>query len=135
MIDVESEIFTLVATALRAAFPGVYVAGDYVKIPPSLPCVMILEFENVPYRRTQTTSSQENHVAVIYDVNVYSNKTVGKKTEARSLLKVADDVLLGIGFNRSFTAPLPNYDDSTIYRLNARYEAIISKEKVIYRRT
>ena len=29
MIDAENQIFTLLATELRAAFPGLYVTGEY----------------------------------------------------------------------------------------------------------
>ena len=134
MIDIENELFTKVATALRAQFSGIFVTGEYVKAPSSFPCVMFVEMDNTPYRRTQTQADMENHATVMYEVNVYSNKTKGKKTECKAIIKVIDDMMLSLGFDRPFLNPIPNLEDATIYRMTARYIAIVSKDKVVYRR-
>lgn len=134
MIDIENELFTKVATALRAQFSGIFVTGEYVKAPSSFPCVMFVEMDNTPYRRTQTQADMENHATVMYEVNVYSNKTKGKKTECKAIMKVIDDMMLSLGFDRPFLNPIPNLEDATIYRMTARYIAIVSKDKVVYRR-
>ena len=134
MIDIEHELFTKVATALRAQFSGIFVTGEYVKAPSSFPCVMFVEMDNTPYRRTQTQADMENHATVMYEVNVYSNKTKGKKTECKAIIKVIDDMMLSLGFDRPFLNPIPNLEDATIYRMTARYIAIVSKDKVVYRR-
>lgn len=134
MIDIENELFTKVATALRAQFSGIFVTGEYVKAPSSFPCVMFVEMDNTSYRRTQTQADMENHATVMYEVNVYSNKTKGKKTECKAIMKVIDDMMLSLGFDRPFLNPIPNLEDATIYRMTARYIAIVSKDQVIYRR-
>lgn len=134
MIDIENELFTKVATALRAQFSGIFVTGEYVKAPSAFPCVMFVEMDNTPYRRTQTQADMENHATVMYEVNVYSNKTKGKKTECKAIMKVIDDMMLSLGFDRTFLNPIPNLEDGTIYRMTARYIAIVSKDQVIYRR-
>ena len=134
MIDIENELFTKVATALRAQFSGIFVTGEYVKAPSSFPCVMFVEMDNTPYRRTQTQADMENHATVMYEVNVYSNKTKGKKTECKAIIKVIDDMMLSLGFDRPFLNPISNLEDATIYRMTARYIAIVSKDKVVYRR-
>lgn len=134
MIDIENELFTKVATALRAQFSGIFVTGEYVKAPSSFPCVMFVEMDNTPYRRTQTQADMENHATVMYEVNVYSNKAKGKKTECKAIMKVIDDMMLSLGFDRPFLNPIPNLEDATIYRMTARYIAIVSKDKVVYRR-
>mgnify|MGYP001192941776 CR=1 FL=1 len=46
MIDVESLIFSQVAEALRVAFPGIFVSGEYVDTPAKFPAVTIVESDN-----------------------------------------------------------------------------------------
>lgn len=134
MIDIEDELFRKVAAAVRAAYPGVYISGDYAKAPPSFPCVCFAEVDNAPYRRTQTSVDMENHVTLLYEVDVYSNKTVGKKVECKGIIKVIDNIMLSLGFDRPFLNPIPNQEDATIYRMKARYVAVVSKDQIIYRR-
>jgi hypothetical protein len=81
MIDAENEIFTGIATALRAQYSKIFVTGEYVSAPSSFPCVSLVEIDNATFRNSQTQDGKENHVAVTYELNVYSNKKTGKKTE------------------------------------------------------
>ena len=134
MIDYEKEIFDTVATAVRAEYPDCYVVGEHVKIPPRFPCVSLMEMDNQSYQRTEDSGSSENHVSVMYEVNVYSNRKTGKKTECKAIVAAIDEQMLALGFARTMLQPIPNLDDATIYRMVGRYSAIISKNKVIYRR-
>ena len=70
----------------------------------------------------------------MYEVNVYSNKTKGKKTECKNIISLIDKEMTFLGFSRSMLQPIPNMDDATIYRMTARYKAVISKDKLIFRR-
>lgn len=134
MIDIENEIFNIISEKLRAKYQGIYISGEYVKSPPSFPSVSLIEMDNEIYRSTRTNESIENHVQVMYEINVYSNKTKGKKTEAKSIMSVIDSEFARLGFMRIMYNPIPNELDATIYRLVARYRAVVSKDKVIYRR-
>ncbi len=134
MIDVENEIFDKVATMLRETYPLIYVTGEYVKSPPAFPCVSIVEVDNSVRRDTSTSSEVENHANVTYEVNVYSNKTSGKKGECRSIAKLIDEKLANLGFTRFFLEPVPNLEDATIYRILGRYRATVGKDQTIYRR-
>ena len=134
MIDIESEVFSTVAMVVRTAYPDIYMVGEYVKIPPKFPCVSLVEMDNQSYQRTEDSGSSENHVSVMYEVNIYSNKTVGKKSECKAIAALIDEQMLALGFARTMLQPIPNLDDATIYRMVGRYSAIISKNKVIYRR-
>lgn len=135
MIDIESELFTKVASALRERFTGIFVTGEYVKAPPAFPCVMFIEADNTPLRRTQTQSDMENHVTVMYETDVFSNKTKGKKAECKAIAAVIDSVMLSLGFDRTFLNPIPNLDDATVYRVKGRYIAVVSKDHTVYRRS
>lgn len=132
MIDIENEMFTDVATKLRADFDGIYVSGEYVKSPSSFPAASIVETSNVVYQNTMDTQG-EVHDLITYEVNVYSNKATGKKTEAKTIMACIDELFLAKGFRRRVMSTIPNQQDSTIYRITARYSAIVDKEKTIYR--
>lgn len=134
MINIEEELFSIVATATRAKYPKIYMVGEYVKSPSSFPCVSLIEMDNQQYRNSQTTENNENHVVVMYELNVYSNKTKGKKTECKEIAAFIDEQLSKLGFTRTMLNPIPNMEDATIYRMTGRYEAIVSADKTIYRR-
>ena len=134
MIDIENEIFSIVSAEVRKNYPKIYMTGEYIKIPPSFPCVSLVEVDNQIYRNTRDSGNIENHVQVIYEANVYSNKTSGKKTECKSILAVLDAKMGTLGFTRTTMMPVPNEQDATIYRMVARYRAVVGKDKTIYRR-
>ena len=134
MIDVESEIFNKVAEAVRAVYPSAFVSGEYVRTPPRFPFVSLIEMSNTAYDRTQSSGGLENHASVMYEVNVYSNKKSGKKSECKAIATLIDNELAALGFSRTMLQPIPNMDDATIYRMTGRYTAVISKDKKLYRR-
>lgn len=135
MINIESEVFNTVATALRAEFTGIFVSGEAVAAPSSFPAVTIVEDDNSTYTRTLDSSGQEKHAQIMYTVNVYSNKSSGKKTECKTIMAIIDDEMQDMGFVRKGSSPaeVPNAD-KTIYRMVARYRATIDPDKIIYRR-
>lgn len=134
MIDIESEVFNTVSEKVREQYPEIFMTGEYVKSPSSFPCVSLIETDNQIYRNTRTSGCIENHAQVVYEVNVYSNKQRGKKAECKEILGFIDKQLEALGFTRTLMTPVPNEVDATIYRMMARYRAIVSKENVIYRR-
>lgn len=134
MIDVENDVFSEVAKKVRTKFLNIYVTGEYVKSPPSFPCISLVEIDNATFRNSQTTESQENHVAVTYEVNVYSNRTKGKKAECKEIVAFIDEILMCLNFTRIMLEPVPNQNDATIYRMLGRYRAVVSRNKTIFRR-
>ena len=134
MINVENEIFTVIANAVRTAYPGAFVTGEYVKAPPRFPCVSIEESDNSTYDKTQTSNNLENHASLTYEVNIYSNKSSGKKSECKSIASLIDNEFATLGFSRTMLQPIPNGEDATIYRMVGRYMGVVSKDKIVYRR-
>lgn len=123
MIDVENQIYTPIAEALREAFPGIDTSGEYVKAPSAFPHVSIVEQDNYPTLTHLSTSDSEEYDTIMYEVNVYSNKSSGKKAQCRSIMKVIDDLMYRRNFTRISLSPVPNLENATIYRLVARYRA------------
>lgn len=133
MIDIESEVFDTVSKKVREKYSSIYMTGEYVKIPPSFPCASLVEADNQIYRNTRSTECIENHAQLLYEANVYSNKKVGKKAECKAIIAIIDEQMQKLGFTRIIMNPVPNEEDDTVYRMVARYRAIVSKNKVIYR--
>ena len=134
MINVENEIFSIVSKSVREKYPSVFISGEYVRTPSKFPFVSLIEMSNTAYDRTQTSGSLENHASIMYEVNVYSNKKSGKKSECKAIASLIDNELATLGFSRTMLQPIPNLDDATIYRMTGRYTAVISKDKTLYRR-
>ena len=134
MINVENEIFDMIAKAVRKAHPSVFISGEYIRTPSKFPFVSLIEMSNTAYDKTQTSGSLENHASLMYEVNIYSNKTSGKKSECKAIATLIDNEFATLGFSRTMLQPIPNMDDATIYRMTGRYTAVVSKDKAIYRR-
>ena len=134
MIDVENEIFSKVAESVRTAYPTVFMSGEYVRTPPKFPFVSLVEMSNTAYDLTQSSGGLENHASLMYEVNIYSNKKSGKKSECKEIATLIDNEMATLGFSRTMLQPIPNMDDATIYRMTGRYTAVVSKDKKLYRR-
>jgi hypothetical protein len=134
MIDIENEVFDRVAKRVREQYPNIFMVGEYVKSPSSFPAVSLMEMDNSIRESTADSGSCENHVNVMYELNVYSNKTTGKKSECKSIVALIDLEMAAMGFVRSTLTPVPNEYDSTIYRMVGRYRAAVSHDHKIYRR-
>lgn len=134
MINIENDVFDYVYERVVEKFPDLHMSGEYVKSPPSFPSSSLVEMDNTTYTGTQTSSDNENHASVMFELNVYSNKKVGKKSECKAIVSFIDEIMISLGFNRKLLQPVPNMDDATIYRMLARYDAVVAKNKTIYRR-
>lgn len=128
MIDIEPMVFETV----RNAVSPVMCSPTYQDRSKVFPLVTVEEYDNSVYEKTQDSGNYENHAKLLYEVNVYSNLTSGKKAQAKELMKKVDEVMAKMGFVRSYCSPTPNLSDSNIYRITARYKAIADKEQNIY---
>ena len=131
MIDIENDIFNDVAQVLRTAHSGIYVIGEYTETPARFPCVTIVEADNrvIPSMRTLNI---ENAILSMFEINIYSNKASGKKSEAKAIANTVDEFFSSIGYTRTFREQVPNLKDATIYRIVCRYEANVDKDLWIY---
>jgi hypothetical protein len=134
VINIETDLFSAISTKVRETYPNIYMSGEYVKSPTSFPAVSLVEMDNTVYTSTQTTDEMENHASLMYELDVYSNKTKGKKSECKAIASLIDREMALYGFTRTMLQPIPNMDNATIYRIKGRYKAVVSKDKVIYRR-
>lgn len=123
MKDIENQVFQPIKKALVDAFPGISVSSEYVKSPSSFPHACIEEQDNYLTQRRLDTSEEERFSTLMYEVNVYSNKSSGKKSQCKSMMKLIDEIMYRMNFTRISCSPVPNLEEATIYRLVARYQA------------
>ena len=131
MIDIENMLFTKMKNALPKT---VKTGAMYTNSQSEFPFVTLIVMDNSIYDRFIDSGRIENAVEIMVEVNVYSNKTSGKKEECKKLMKTVDETLSELNLVRTFCQPTPNLEDATIYRMTARYRAIVDKNLMIYRR-
>lgn len=134
MIDIENFVFGRVANRLRAKYanadgsPAIFVAGEATDIPARFPAVTIVEASNSVVQRMRTVRNIENAASVMYEVNIYSNLTGYKKSQAKEILQEIDAEFAEMGLARTMANPISNLQDATIYRIVARYEGVVTAE-------
>lgn len=131
MIDIENTLFTKVKNDLPKT---VKMGAMYARTQSEFPYVTLVVMDNLVYEKFIDSARVENAAEITVEVNVYSNKTSGKKEECKKLMRTIDDTLSGLNLVRSFCQPTPNLEDATVYRITARYRAIVDKNLNIYRR-
>ena len=132
MIDFSNEIFTKIANEVKAVHgKQVAVMGEYVSVPSKFPCVTIDEISNIPYKQD---SGSQKYAAVVYRVQVFSNKKSGKRAEARQIFKTVSDLMYEMNLMNRTYSPTPSIYSSDVYEIQATFEGAIDKSGMIYRR-
>lgn len=132
MINPENEIYTLIAERLRAEFPDIAISGDSDSVAPSFPFVSIEMSDNTTLFKVMDSGNYE--VSIVYfDINIYSNLKIGRKTQARKIATVIDSILTPKNFRRMEMRPVKNKDNPNIYRIFANYR-VATDGKYFYRR-
>lgn len=132
MINAENDIYDTVSDELRDIYgQKIFLSGEYFDTPAKFPAVSVIEIDNSVYSR-MTTTTIENAAKITYEVNVFSNKVGYKKFEAKEIMGVIDRVMASMNFTRIMMSPVSNIQDASIYRLTARYKAVIDKDLWLY---
>lgn len=121
--DIENYVFDTLANIVRAGWPGAFVTGEYVRSPSKFPHVSIVEADNYMSVGRLDSSPEEKYATVMYEINVYTNDTTGKKAKAKAIIDLIDKKMYAMNFTRLSRTVVPNMEDSTIYRITARYRA------------
>lgn len=133
MIDVESTIFNRVAGVFSTAYPNGSRYGEATDTPAKFPCMTLVEADNYTYDPSLDAAKTEHHAWIMYELNVYSNKVSGAKQECKAIIDLIDREMFDMGFVRLFCNQTKNAD-TKIYRMTARYRAVISEDYRIYRK-
>ena len=133
MIDVQAELYTIGRNAVIAEYPDAEVSAATLLQPSKFPCVSIVEASNKVFRQTSDSARIENHAEIMIEVNVFATGD-RKQQDCRAIMNVIDTKYGNIGLERIMMYPIDNFNDTTVYRMVARYRGVISVNKEIYRR-
>ena len=131
MLDFSNEIFNAVATDLRSRYTGIKVVGEYVATPTVFPTVTIDEIQNIPVH--QDSAVHNKYAEVVYRVQVFSNATSGKRSQAREIYGTVDEMLQTLGLYAVTYTTTPAIYNSEIYSITATYNGVVDQNGVIYR--
>lgn len=120
MTDVENEVYTSLVTGLRERFNGINTSSSYVREPKSFPFVSVVEMDNYTSEDRLDTSDDEKYATLMYQVDVYSNSPT-KKSDCKAIMQYVHSHLHKRNFTRLSCLPTPNLENSTVYRMTARY--------------
>lgn len=131
MISVFNEIYTLISHSVKEACGDLKTSRSFPLGEATFPLMTLEQKNNITYKKTLDSSLTENHASIMIELNVYSNKESGSSAECENILGVADAGMQRFGFIRVYYGYTPNLDVS-VTRLTARYEAVVSKNKMTY---
>jgi hypothetical protein len=132
LIDAESTIFDRVADAFDEAYPNGSRYGEETTSPPRFPCLTLVQVDNFTYEPSLDAANKEHNAWLVFEANVYSNKTAGAKQECKDIMQLVDEQMQSLNFVRLFCTPSKNADKK-YFRMTARYRAVISEEYRLYR--
>ncbi len=135
MNDFENYIFNKIAVYLRSEYENIYVTGERNMIKAestTFPAVSIVMMSTTVYEKGIDNAKYENFTNAMFEVDVYSNLTSDKKAQAKDIMSSVDKVFTETGFVRTFCEPVENLANSTIYRLKARYTAVVGTDGYVY---
>lgn len=122
MIDIETKIYSPIATALMAEYPDIFVTSEPVPTPGKPLVVGIVQQDNYMSANKLDNSGRERFATVMFQVDVYSNLKTGKKSKCKEVMDFIDKMLFSLNFTRLSLTPLPS-PDTGYYRYTARYRA------------
>ena len=122
MISIENIVVDNVTRVIKSFYPDATIKSEKQDVPSSFPFVSVIEADSSTYRKTQDDELREHHIEVMYEVNVYSNRKDGKKTEAKKIMSLVDDVMQDMKFTRTTKLPI---ETKSYYRYVARYTAVV----------
>ena len=131
MIDVENFLYDAVAAEMPQK---VYCSSGFQREIDAFPHFTLTVENNSVYENEITSGGIENAIQIAIEINAYSNNVGTRRSECKEIISIADNVLNKIGLIRVSCKPTPNISDMTIYRITARYRAVVDKKLIFYRR-
>lgn len=125
MIDKENEVYTRVRERVMQDFPEVVMDSSYQPVPSGFPHVSLFQQDSFVPQEQLDSATYPKFESLMFDVQVYSNKTSGRKQECKQIMAVIDTVMSEMNMRRTILTPVPNLNDASIYRLTARYEVMV----------
>lgn len=136
MIDKSNEVFDRTMTYVINSIPGLTeenFGSDETSAPPTFPFIQIVQTRDITYKDGQDDRPQENFAILLFQVEVFSNKAEGKRSECRKIISVVDGFMHRMNFSRESGAFVENQSNNSIARYVATY-SVLANENYFYRR-
>ena len=134
MFEIEREIFTVVADTVLATYSTCQILNKFVYAPDKFPCVsIVLGDDGTPYGMFDSSRADNFH-DITLNVDVYSNKADGNKTEAEAIMQIIKDKLISLNFVMVSCKPNSNISNASIYRITATFTARVNASGNIFKR-
>lgn len=134
MFNIQKEIFTKVANAVLTSYSTCRITNSFIYAPAQFPCVAIVLSDDGTTYDMRDSSGNDNFRDITIIVDVYSNKTDGKKTEAESIMQIVIDTLFPLNFNMVSCKPFSDINNAQNYRITATFTATVDGSGNIYTR-
>lgn len=135
--DIESQVTNDLYELLTAEFPGIDIGTLSDPIPMKYPYVNIKMSDQTPTSRFINSSRVIPYRDITIEIEVYTNLVSGRKAQAKSIMAVIDAEMLAMGATGTALNPLDltnPVDNSSVFRLFARYRATVDKDGIFYSR-
>ena len=134
MFELQKEIFTAVATAVLDQYSTCRITNAFIYAPSAFPCVAIVLSDDGTNYQMRDSSNADNFRDITVTVDVYSNKTNGKKTEAESIMQIVIDKLFSLNFHMVSCKPFSELNNAQNYRITATFVATADASGNLYTR-
>lgn len=134
MFEIERQIFTTAANAVLAVYPTCRIVNAFIYAPDKFPCVALVFSDDGMTYNMRTSARDDNYRDITLTVDVFSNKTEGKKTEAETIMQLIIDTLSPLNFVMVSCKPASNNNNASNYRITATFTATVNADGTIYSR-
>lgn len=122
MKDVIADIFDDVYNAVTGLYPDADLSTHYVNQPPCFPHLQLWEESNTAGRNDMNLNNDECFNNSVIHLEGFDNLLDGEGIDrVKSMFNAIDPILRRKGYRRTYYAPVPNFQDATVYREIARY--------------
>jgi len=132
MTDIENIIINRIDNALESAGYANILGSSYQEVPAEFPWVFFEQSDTYESVNQHNSSRANNFETAVFEADIYSNKVNGSKGECKAILKVIDEEMVSLGFERTAAQPMRPTSDMYKARLFARYRGVVDSNKYIY---
>lgn len=130
ILDIENKIIDDVQTFFSDREVSVNISSEFDDYPEEFPALMIRQTGSSVYTPTQDDDLTPHHWRVTFQLDIFSNKTSGAKSEVKRLMGLADEAMQSLKFTLTSSDITTNYD-RTITRGTQVYRAIVGEPRTI----
>lgn len=134
VFQAQKEIYTDVADTVLASYPTCNIRNSFVYAPDAFPTVAIVMSCDGNTQNTRDSSNVDKYNDITATVDVYTNKTDGKKTQAEDIMGIINEKFFSFNFKLVSCKPNSNISNAQIYRLSATFTATVDNNGNIYAR-